>query len=78
MPFRIPHFYDTEYFSYEGSWCPECLSGKPVPESEVCELVESQGFTLIGEFKGSNQKMVLLCPDQLQTHEVRVSRVQPS
>lgn len=48
---------------YEGSWCPECLSGKPVPKSEVCELVESQGFTLIGEFKGSNQKMLLLCPE---------------
>lgn len=46
---------------YEGSWCPQCLSGKPVPEDEVRALVESRGLTLLGGFKGSKEKMTLQC-----------------
>lgn len=48
---------------YEQSWCPQCLSGQPVPEAEVRALVEAHGFTLVGEFQGSNRKMVLSCPN---------------
>jgi hypothetical protein len=48
---------------YEKSWCPVCLSGKPLPEAEVREFIESHGYILVGEFKGSTKKMVLECPE---------------
>ena len=46
---------------YDASWCPTCLAAKPVPEAEVRALVAAKGFTLIGDFNGSNKKMLLQC-----------------
>lgn len=48
---------------YESSWCPKCLSGRPIPAADLRALLESKGFTLIGEFKGAKQKMCLQCAE---------------
>lgn len=47
--------------AYEGSWCPECLSGVPHTTESISSLVAEKGFRLIGEFPGAQSKMTLQC-----------------